>query len=200
VEQHPGTGQAVTLCALTGARAVSARVRRAPACARQPCRHGSRSGGREPGAALARAGMPLRSRRGHACATASLHAEEQGGLPALLPWRWSGRSRRRPVYAAPWLRVPGAAPPPSLALPGAHAPCRALVKRTVGGSRYVSRPPREPAAVSRPSRSDGRQSRPTGVGQTPCGWTCAQPSRQNTLPEDDDGRPNTAEKKLEHPL
>ena len=54
------------------------------------------------------------------------------------------------------------------------------------------------AALHAPSRWGERLK--TCVVQTQGGWACAQQSRQHTLPEEDDVRPNTAEKTLEHPL
>jgi hypothetical protein len=75
--------------------------------------------------------MNLRTLLGHDVATASLNASEHVGPDALSPWRLMGRSRRLPAYGASSLRLTWAAPPPSLALTGAHATCSALLQRTV---------------------------------------------------------------------
>jgi hypothetical protein len=104
---------------------------RDPAVDLQKLLNGSRSGVSEPCASLDMYGMTLSIMLGNALATASVHAEEHGGLHSLLPWRLLGRSLRLPVYGAPFLRLTWAAPPPSLALTGAHATCRALLQRTV---------------------------------------------------------------------
>jgi hypothetical protein len=79
--------------------------------------------------------MNLRPMLGNDFATASLNASEQVGPDSLSPWRVIGRSLRLPVYGASSIRLTWAAPPPSLALTGAHATCSALLHRTVCGDR-----------------------------------------------------------------
>jgi transposase len=123
LEKTPGAGTALTRLSQQRGRAVYYMVQRQTAFDMDTLLHGSGSGADEPYAALDHHGLSLRIVLCNAWVAASVNAEEHRGLLAQSLGPLIGPPLRLLSRGESRVSLPCAAPPPSLALPGARHPC-----------------------------------------------------------------------------
>jgi hypothetical protein len=123
LEKKHGSGKALTLLSQKLGRAVYDMLQRQTAFDMDTLLNGSGSGADEPYAALDHHGLSLRIVLCNAWVAASVNAEEHRGLLAQSLGPLIGPPLRLLSRGESRVSLPCAAPPPSLALPGARHPC-----------------------------------------------------------------------------